>query len=96
MKKSIKKVMVKDVIKNNKEYQKDMREYRNINIMDIISQQYPENGEDYALQLWYKTYHNVFAKCTEKSLEDDLETAHLVIDNKHYIVNIRTFKITLI
>jgi len=94
MKKDVKKIALKDVVRHTKET-KEFREYiKPINIMDLINQSHPENGEDYALQLWYKTYHNVFAKCTEKTLDDDLETAHLVIDKKHYVVNIRTCRIT--
>lgn len=87
--KSIKKVSIKDVVK-------DTKEKKDINMMDIINLKYPECGEDYAIQLWFKTYHNVFAKCSAKSLDEDMETAHLVIDGKNYIVNIRTSKITLI
>ncbi len=90
MKKIVKKITIKEAIKEQNERKED------INMMDIISKKYPETGEDYALQLWYKTYKNVFAKCTEKHLDEDMETAQLVIDNKTYIVNIRNAKIVLL
>lgn len=64
-----------------------------IDFRGIIAQKYPLNGEDYAIQLWHKTYHNAFAKCTEKYLDDDNENAYLVINSKGYSVNIRTGKI---
>jgi hypothetical protein len=87
IKKSIKKVSMKDAIKEKSFEKKD------INLMAIVSEKYPECGEDYALQLWYKTYKNIFAKCTDKSIDEDLETARLVINEKTYIVNIRTASI---
>lgn len=90
MKKMVKKITIKEAIKEQNVKKEE------INLMDIISKKYPETGEDYALQLWYKTYKNVFAKCTEKNLDEDMETAHLVIDNKTYIVNIRNAKIVLL
>jgi hypothetical protein len=64
-----------------------------IDFRGIITQKYPLNGEDYAIQLWHKTYHNAFARCTEKYLDDDNENAYLVINLKGYSVNIRTGKI---
>lgn len=90
IKSHIKKVSIKDTVKEKSFEQKD------INLMAVISQPHPERGEDYALQLWYKTYKNIFAKCTDKSLDEDMETARLVINDKTYIVNIRTAKIVTI
>lgn len=89
---NVKKVAIKDVVKESKE----INEVKSINFMKIVAQDHPDCGEDYALQLWYKTYKDAFAKCTSKTLDEDLETAHLVINEKHYIVNIRTGKINLI
>lgn len=89
MKKFVKKVTIKEAIK-------EKNEKKDINVLDILSQKYPERGEDYAIQLWYKTYKNLFAKCTEKYLDEDMETARLVINEKTYIVNIRTASIVLL
>lgn len=89
MEKFFKKVAPKE-FKEKQEYKKD------INLLQIVSQKYPETGEDYALQLWHKTYHDSFAKCTEKVMDYDMETAHLTINAQHYVVNIRTGKIVAV
>jgi hypothetical protein len=62
-----------------------------IDVMAILAQRHPEKGEDYAIQLWCKSNkHNPFFKVQSKQLDEDMETATLVVNNQAYKVNIRT------
>lgn len=66
----------------------------NNNVMAILADKHPESAADYAIQLWYKANnHNPFFVCQEKSIDQNLEDAYLVINNVPYNVNIRTGKI---
>ena len=70
-----------------REYQKE------INVMAILADPYPRNGEDYAMQLFYRSKQNrrnPFFTCHEKRLDNDNETAHLMINGSKYQINIRT------
>ena len=67
-----------------------------IDVMAILAEKYPMNGEDYAIQLFYKSNRNPFMKVTAKCLDEDQETGHLEINGNRYKVNIRTAKITSI
>lgn len=63
-----------------------------IDVMAILADQYPKNGEDYAVHLWYKSHgHNPRFYVTEKSFNsDDNETAILVVNGQRWSINIRT------
>jgi hypothetical protein len=70
-----------------------------IDVMPILADPHPMNGEDYALQLFYKSkenHRNLNIQCTHKSLNQDNETATLVVNQKRYEVNIRTGIISLL
>lgn len=69
-----------------------------INVLKILSDPHPVEGEDYAIHLWYKTHgHNPRFTVTEKSFnKDDNETATLVVNGERWQVNIRTCKFTKI
>lgn len=68
-----------------------------INTFSILADPHPRNGEDYAIQLFYKTYKNGYQKSnmrvTEKRLDEDMETAHITVNDVQYTVNIRSGKI---
>lgn len=72
-----------------------------IDVMAILAQRHPEKGEDYAIQLWFRSNkHNPFFKVQSKQLDMDIESATfmelstLVVNNQMYKVNIRTGVIT--
>lgn len=68
-----------------------------INVMAILSDQHPLNGEDYAIQLFYKyVSHTPYFKVTEKRIDENNEDAYLVVNEKRYSINIRTAKIQLL
>ncbi len=75
---------------------REMRE--KVNVMALLADMYPRNGEDYAVHLFYRSKENrrnPFFSCTSKFLDSDNETAHLVINDNKYVVNIRTGVIRL-
>lgn len=64
-----------------------------VNVMEILADPYPRNGEDYAIHLFHRSKENrrnVFFTCTGKSMDNDNETAHLIINDNRYQVNIKT------
>jgi hypothetical protein len=89
-----KKTSMKEVSHREEEFIPQPRiDTTQINTMAILADPYPKNGEDYAVQLFYKTYRNPHIRVTEKSLSDDLETANITVNDTKYTVNIRTGKI---
>ena len=76
--------------------EQSVQEQTKIDVMAILAEKYPMNGEDYAIQLFYKTNRNAFMKVTAKCMDEDQETAHLEINGNRYKVNIRTAKISKI
>jgi len=66
--------------------------YERANVMKILADQYPADGADYAIHLWYKSHgHNPRFKVTDKSFNtEDMETAMLVINDQRWEINIRT------
>lgn len=79
---------------------KEFRPYvnQNINVMAILADHHPMNGEDYAIQLFYRSKENrrnPFFTCTEKKMESDNETAHITVNSNRYQVNIRTGQINI-
>jgi hypothetical protein len=62
-----------------------------VNVMKILAEPHPVDGEDYAIHLWYKAHgHNPRFTVTEKSFDrSDNETATLVVNGERWQVNIR-------
>lgn len=75
-------------------------ERREYDVMRILADPHPQNGADYAIQLYYKAHgHNPRFSVTYKHFDDDhpesdFETASLEIDGQKMTINIRTGKIT--
>ena len=65
-----------------------------IDVMAILADPHPQNGEDYAIQLWYRTHRNPRFTVTSKSIDADQEVASLVINGNRLLINIRTGKVT--
>ena len=66
--------------------------YERVNVMKIVADQYPADGADYAIHLWYKAHgHNPRIRITERSFNtNDMETAMLNVNDERWEVNIRT------
>lgn len=63
-----------------------------INVLKILADPHPMEGEDYAIHLWYKAHkHNPHFVVSEKTFnKDDNETATLVVNGERWQINIRT------
>lgn len=66
-------------------------EQNSINVMKILADPYPMEGEDYAIHLWYKAHkHNPHFVVSEKTFnKEDNETATLVVNGERWQINIR-------
>lgn len=62
-----------------------------IDVLSILSDPHPMNGDDYAIHLWYKSHgHNPRFNVSFKTISEDNENATLVVNGERWSVNIRT------
>lgn len=62
-----------------------------IDVLSILADSHPMNGDDYAVHLWYKSHgHNPRFNVSYKSISEDNENAILVVNGERWGVNIRT------
>lgn len=63
-----------------------------IDVLSILADPHPVNGDDYAVHLWYKSHgHNPRFTVSFKSISDDNENATLVVNGERWAINIRTW-----
>ena len=70
---------------------KEINEADEIDVLKILSDPYPNNVDDYAVQLYFKTNsrkHNV--KVTKKKIIDNTKAEFVIDDSKCVTVNIQT------